>query len=70
MRVKDFFERINREFTENLIVKMHDITSGYSKEITLFNLLDDKTMRDYRDAVLWAWSIVGNTFVLTIEKYV
>jgi len=70
MRVKEFFERINREFTENLTVKMHDITSGYSKETTLFNLLDDKEMIDYRNAVLWMWSIVGNVFVLTIEKYV
>ena len=70
MRVKDFFERINREFTENLTVKMRDITSGYFTETTLDDLLNNKEMIDYRNAVLWAWSIVGNTFVLTVEKYV
>jgi hypothetical protein len=70
MRVKDFFERINREFTKNLNVKMRDITSGYCKEATLDSLLDDKQLIDWKNAILWSWSIIGNTFVLTIEKYV
>ena len=70
MRVNDFFERINRSYTENLTVTMRDVTSNTVREATLDSLLDDKQMIDYREAVLWAWSIIGNTFVLTIEKYV
>lgn len=70
MRVKEFFERINRSYTENLTVKMSDTTSNTVKEITLDSLLDDKQFIDWKNAVLWAWSIIGNTFVLTIEKYV
>ena len=70
MRVNEFFERINRSYTENLTVKMRDVTSNTVREVTLDSLLDDKQLIDYREAVLWAWSIIGNTFVLTIEKYV
>ena len=70
MRVNDFFERINRSYTENLTVKMRDVTSNTVREVTLDSLLDDKQLIDYREAVLWVWSITGNTFVLTIEKYV
>ena len=70
MRVNEFFERINRDYTENLTVKMRDVTSNTVREVTLDSLLNDKQMIDYREAVLWSWSIIGNTFVLTIEKYV
>ena len=70
MRVKEFFENINRSFTENLTVDMRDITSGSTKEAALNSLLDDKLLIDWKNAVLWAWAIAGNTFVLTVEKYV